>query len=456
MSEQSPRGSTESPSPPSPSRFSGFHAQTYEMELLVSGALTFALLQLPGKLNPSFDRAMSFVDGGERLFVVYGFVYVLLAINALIVFFATHLLLRAFWIGLVGLESVYPGGVDWERLKIGRHSVGILRRQIPPLGSSIDRLDDICSLVFSLAFSIVLTFVYSIAVVVVCLGISWGVAAAGWFEFERMFWIAFAGWVVISAGVGLLDRFAASRLREGGVADRALAAAVRLNIAVSPLRLIGPVSLVLQTRLSEKRANFLVIGSILLVTGSLMLGLFARSGLLRLDSLRYVPESPGQEGVEAKAYRSTWTDADFDEARWRPSIDTDVVTGPYVRLVLPYRPSTHNDRIAKACPELEPAREGGFSFGKFDGDDPQTRSRAAIECFVGLFHIELDGRPLTDVRFDWYTEPRHQVPGVIAYLDVRELTPGRHQLVVDAPRGELPSDPQAEDRRRQVVIPFWR
>lgn len=456
MSEQPPPDSNQAPQPASPSRFAGFHAQTYEMELLVSGALTFTLLQLPGKLNPSFDRAMSFVDGGERLFVVYGFVYVLLAINALIVFFATHLLLRAFWIGLVGLESVYPGGVDWERLKIGRHSGGILRRQISPLGSSIDRLDDICSLVFSLAFSIVLTFVFSIGVVAVCLGISWGLAATGWIEFERMFWIAFAGWVVVSAGIGLLDRFGSQRLREGGAADRALAALVRANIAVSPLRLIGPISLVLQTRLSEKRTNFLVVGSILVVTGSLMVGLFARSGLLRLDSLRYVPESPGQEGVEAEAYRSNWTDEDFDVARWRPSIDTDVVVGPYVRLVLPYRPSTHNARIAKACPELEPAREGGFSFGRLEDDDPHQRSRVAIECFVGLFHIELDGRPLTDVRFDWYTEPRHQVPGAIAYLDVRELTPGRHQLMVDAPRGELPSGLEAEDRRRRLVIPFWR
>ena len=33
--------------------------------------------------------------------------------------FSAHLLLRAHWIAAVGMHSIYPDGVRWDRLRIG-------------------------------------------------------------------------------------------------------------------------------------------------------------------------------------------------------------------------------------------------------------------------------------------------------------------------------------------------
>ena len=113
-------------------------------------------------------------------------------------------------------------------------------------------------------------------------------------------------------------------------------------------------------------------------------------------------------------------------------------------------------RIAAACPELEPLRPGGLTFGAVEESAPREEARKSLECFVGLFEIKLDGAPLEGLRFDWHTEPTERVPGAIAYLDVRELPAGRHLLEIETPRGRSPESAKDEDESRLVAIPFWR
>lgn len=146
MNEEEPELGNEPPA--RGSRFARLHTQTYEMELLVSGGFTLALMQLQEPLSTRLEQSLAFVDGGLRMVVSFGLIYAALAVLTLTVFFACNLLLRAFWIGLVGLESVFPDGIDWDQLKVGPHSKQVLLRQVPPLSRSIESLDDICSLIF--------------------------------------------------------------------------------------------------------------------------------------------------------------------------------------------------------------------------------------------------------------------------------------------------------------------
>ena len=83
---------------------------TWEVELLISGVAVFAMLQLPELLdNYILDWAPRLVDRWAKLlFVVY--VYAKSAALILAVTFVIHLLLRARWIALVGMLSIYPEG----------------------------------------------------------------------------------------------------------------------------------------------------------------------------------------------------------------------------------------------------------------------------------------------------------------------------------------------------------
>ena len=87
---------------------------TWEMELLISGATVFGLLQLPGLA----DRLLFHVHNSSAepvaAFVLPLWIYVKSALLTLAATFVVHLALRGYWIALVGLSSVYPDGIRWE------------------------------------------------------------------------------------------------------------------------------------------------------------------------------------------------------------------------------------------------------------------------------------------------------------------------------------------------------
>lgn len=102
------------PDPPSgratadPDKLPRHTTPTWEVELLISGLAVFAMLQLPSWLGDRFLALLPRFDSNwaGALNIVY--MYLAVAAVILAVTFALHLLLRAHWIALVGMHSVYP------------------------------------------------------------------------------------------------------------------------------------------------------------------------------------------------------------------------------------------------------------------------------------------------------------------------------------------------------------
>src|SRR6185369_1584519 len=76
-------------------------------------------LQLPPLLDRAFFRVMNgaVLDFADLL--KYLWIYSKVALITLILTFIAHLFLRGYWVALVGMNSVYPGGVRWDRLRMG-------------------------------------------------------------------------------------------------------------------------------------------------------------------------------------------------------------------------------------------------------------------------------------------------------------------------------------------------
>lgn len=96
----------------------------------------------------------------DQYLIGYSIVFMgLLAVSILVSMFVIHFFLRAYWIGLVGLNSVFP---DYS-IKDSAYSkvytekfIGIL----PKLKDSIQKVDELCSVIFSAAFAILLLYLY--------------------------------------------------------------------------------------------------------------------------------------------------------------------------------------------------------------------------------------------------------------------------------------------------------
>jgi len=132
--------------------------ESWQAELLISGVALIGCLQLPKLVYLLADYFLIHLPPSQS-HAGYAISFLnLLAICVLTTFFILHFILRAYWIGLIGLNSVYPKGYKIEE---GFYSPIYARQWIkilPSVKSTIKKVDDMASTQFAGAFSILLMY----------------------------------------------------------------------------------------------------------------------------------------------------------------------------------------------------------------------------------------------------------------------------------------------------------
>ncbi|WP_299620129.1 hypothetical protein [uncultured Tenacibaculum sp.] len=133
--------------------------ESWEAELLVSAVAIFGTFKLFGIIGWITNKFIDIINP-DLYFSAYMVVFFgLFAISILASMFVIHFFLRAYWIGLVGLNSVFPDYSieDSAYSKIYTEKMlGIL----PKLKDSIEKVDELCSVIFSVAFTFLLIYSY--------------------------------------------------------------------------------------------------------------------------------------------------------------------------------------------------------------------------------------------------------------------------------------------------------
>ncbi|AQG80524.1 hypothetical protein [Spirosoma montaniterrae] len=141
--------------------------QSWNLELVISGAALFATLQIPALLNEGFDyfqyNLLSHTSGARGVFPVLVLSMIKATCYVLFLAFLVNFVMRAFWVGLVGLLAVYPAGVQYDRLPLSTPSSRKrMADELGPLDRYILQLDRRCNVVFAVAFLLVI-FLFLIA-----------------------------------------------------------------------------------------------------------------------------------------------------------------------------------------------------------------------------------------------------------------------------------------------------
>lgn len=151
--------------------------ESWQLELLVSAFVIYGLFQAYEPLNKMFLKFIKTVDDPFiNVFIgIFGSV-ILLSVLILAFNLTIHLILRGLWIGAIGLRY-YSGDVDFEELKYAIKFKKYLKKKIGSFDNYIGKLEDYCSIIFSLSFLlvfIILSFFIIISVffsVVLLLGV---------------------------------------------------------------------------------------------------------------------------------------------------------------------------------------------------------------------------------------------------------------------------------------------
>ena len=133
--------------------------ESWEAELLVSAIAIFGTFQLFSVIDWGTNKFIDVLDPSQYLIGYMIIFFGLLAISILVGMFIIHFFLRAYWIGLVGLNSVFPDYSIEDSAYSKIYTEKILSI-LPKLEDSIKKVDEMCSVIFSAAFTFLLIYGY--------------------------------------------------------------------------------------------------------------------------------------------------------------------------------------------------------------------------------------------------------------------------------------------------------
>lgn len=434
----------------------------WELELLISGALLVSLFQAPGWLSRTSERLVmhSSQDTGLLPFLV---IYILqMIVMALLGAFLIHFVVRSFWVGLIGLQGAYPGGVRWRKADFSPVQTDVYRRHAPTLAQLEERSDRLASSMFALLFLATFMILVSFLSAMPSYFVARLLNRYVWPEADifQIFLILYFALITPMMVAQLIDRWFKKR-------PEALERWPRLRRGLEKVMtfyhylFLGPLSAPLLAVFSTHTSSrWTTVGSIVV---SLALGVtmivtqLASAGALGFDSYVYFPRDPKQAGLDAAHYESL--DA-LGERVVVPTIQSDMITDPYVRLFLPFDPRRDTEQLEELCPELEPIHSEGLSVRlPLSPDATEEQRRASLACFRRLYTVSLDDQELENLELSFYTHPVGDTRGVLAYLPTRDLAPGKHQLKIVKQLDEEET-PEKQERARRLqrgvyYLPFW-
>lgn len=445
--------------PPAPPETSPHEptVRPWELELLISGAVVFSLLQMPSVADQWFDGTYPHLTGHAQFAVFMLYAYIKLILYTLITCFVLHLSVRAYWVGLIGLETVFPQGVRWDDFSYGPVMKEVYREKMGRLQSRIDGADRFCSILFPLAFTVVMLFFFSVAIMAVGAALAFGTSRLlfGGRYFVPLAIGIFALMAAIPLGTALLDRLYGARMEHGGRGHRFLRRASVTSYYVNAMPVYGTTFMTLISNV-RKGARYPAMYALLVLLFGFFLvkDVYVGLGVVTAGDHLYLPDAPGRYGVGYGFYESQRPEGEVYDRQ--PSIQSDVITGPYIKLFIPYLPMRHGGAFAERCPEVEPLSRGGV---RMDTELPPDSAgvRAVLDCWSRLQPVTLNGRPIRP-EFRFYTHPSAGIRGILAYIPVAGLPRGENVLSVAVPprTARREAERRADGRPDQpYYIHFW-
>jgi hypothetical protein len=240
-----------------------------------------------------------------------------------------------------------------------------------------------------------------------------------------------------------LDRFFGKRVRPDGPIARATR-----RLFGGYLRFgMGSTStypmLMFISRAGQKRGSLMMTVALLSLIGITLAQQMAREGDFDVGSYgALVLGEPGAaRALRSEHYADRRRGADLASAA--PFIPSEVVSGAWLRLFVPYQPRRDGNGMHASC--------GPAPSGPEDGETARAR---VLDCLAKVYAPQIDGQRVPDLRFDAANDEASGLRGVLAMIPIGALPPGRHELLVHRARSQLSAaDAPIPPPHR---IAFWR
>ncbi|MBC7572049.1 MAG: hypothetical protein H7319_20330 [Spirosoma sp.] len=426
-------------------------SQSWNLELVISGAALFATLSLAGSLDEALTYYRYNLMPDEAYFhdILPVQIVSLCKVACYVLFgaFLANFVMRAFWVSLVGLLAAFPGGIRYNEIAmLSKYGQERQAQRLGSLDGYIIRLDQRCNVIFALASVMAIIFLivalsYVLLVMVATL-LQWYVPPNLYgtvmlvLRYVLLALLGFYMLISLSAAIPALR-------------DHPRLAPLVFRASTAPYLLmpgIGrPVQYIIYTFFSNvprktlyKRFGVIMIFFILIELVVMFIDVSRIKGLDVFDNRAF---------MSLNAARYVVNDADYDNLRPAPeladlaSIQADVIREPYLRLFVAY-PKQLDEDLLKL--NREPVWPDTLTRQQRRERRAAWRLNAISQYFGVYINDSLYRKP--DFLFTERTE--NQQRGLTAILLPGNLLTGKNTLRLTIP--DSTSKPKT-----YTEIPFW-
>lgn len=415
-------------------------AESYQVELVISGVAIYGSLQLLDLMHELIHWVNVNITEELVQIAYFTFVYFLIGVQFLVMSFIAHFALRALWIGMVGLASVYPKGIDFERQdRHSAHYMAQLREEFPSLRGFNQQLDRLCSLVFAFAFGVFLVMlsIGSLLSLFLLLDI-----LVGSFVPVAKGWVAVGLVALLGLGVVLNMALNAKRWWDAPLVRRIHYPLGRFISRMMYLFFRRPSTYLMYTFMTNERMARL--GGVYVLTLVVAMVVFAtqigKSGLLLMQKDYFV--NYGHRSLKY-SYIEYADQVPEDEYIYGPVLHAAEVEGDFLKVFVPTY-AREQGAMERLCGTY--AEEEGLS----RREERYRRDAFWLDCHGQYQEVLIDSVPYPDLRWRFTEHEHREEEGVVAYIPIDSLAYGEHLFTLR----QAYFDEKGE--KREVNIPFLR
>ena len=418
--------------------------RTDELELIISGLTIFALFSLPGWLFDNIAEIYTHLSTSLVIASTMGATLLAGTSYGLAACFVVHLMARAYWVGLIGLRTVFPEGINWRNTPgLGPISRRHYRDTLPDLDTVIQNTDRLASSLFAVISMLTLsvlwfgTILVAILVVSGAVGARFGLTNTGMGIGTILLLAVFLGvpTLLYSLDAKLASRM--PRLRDNRVFAGLVSFLRRIAGLAYPQRLVLPVQLTLQSNTRPLAFFVALVLSIVFIVAVGNVRAAAWQTFTLSGEFVYLDTDQVGEGLRSTYYEDM--SSPLDRLRGWPRVDSFNQSGSFVRLFLPYQPLRDNLILDQICGSAEEAPD-------------------RVDCLRQLWTVNIDGRPVSMATFVPAERADLNMRGLMGLVPLTEVEPGLRQIEVvwnpSATAEAAPLDDRYTQINNRYVIPI--
>jgi hypothetical protein len=416
--------------------------QSWQAELVMSGLIITGLFQMPDLFVKWVEPSIIQSGEIEFSFLNMASTFFLIGIDSMIIFFGIHLLFRGIWIALLGLNSVYPNGIDvTSKFGQGEKYWQKAKEKYPDLTAYNVELDARCSVLFSMA-AVIMIMISSLSFIILL-----------FYQLTRFLtsYFPIITDYIVPIGIGIylvfvVITFSAYYLVKKYPDNKTIEKlAIGFGLTTSSVfslyifrKPVGYISSILTSNAKSKSGMYIyfILCAVMGYFGGRQMG--SHYAFTDFETKKYFTFNNKPHQILAFNYENL---LDKEAEIYTPVIQSDIITDDFLKVFIP--------TIARETEHIAFEEYGLAKRFKMNDAQRIARDKERLAAYKQFNQIYINNIVQDSLEYQFYTHPQASERGLLVYVPSDNFVKGRNML-------EIRKNYFSKDSVQKIVkIPFF-